>query len=57
MAPLRDMSIFLSGCLSSVVCHVRSVRLATALLMSDGAVLASTGRLLVVVGFTQTDVK
>ena len=40
----------LSGCLSSIVCRVRSVRLATALLMSD---VASTGRLLVFVGFIQ----
>ena len=41
----------LSGCLSSVACRVHSVRLATALLMSDGAIPASTGRLLVFVGF------
>ena len=41
----------LSGCLSSVACRVRSVRLATALLMYDGAIPASTGRLLVFVGF------
>ena len=41
----------LSGCLSSVACRVRSVRLATALLMSGGAIPASTGRLLVFVGF------
>ena len=41
----------LSGCLSSVVCRGRSVRLATALLMSDGAIPASRGRLLVFVGF------
>ena len=41
----------LSGCLWSVVCRVRSVRLAIALLMSDGAIPASTGRLLVIVGF------
>ena len=41
----------LSGCLSSVACRVRSVRLATALLMSNGAIPASTGRLLVCVGF------
>ena len=43
----------LSGCLSSVVCRVHSVRLATALLMSDEAIPASrpTGRLLVFVGF------
>ena len=43
----------LSGCLSSIVCRVRSVRLATALLMSDGAIPASTGMLLVFVGFRQ----
>ena len=43
----------LSGCLSSVVCRVRSVRLATALLMSDGAIPASMDRLLVLVGFRQ----
>ena len=41
----------LSGCLSSVACCVHSVRLATALLMSDGAIPASTGILLVCVGF------
>ena len=41
----------LSECLSSVSCRVRSVRLFTALLMSDGAIPASTGRLLVFVGF------
>ena len=41
----------LSGCLSSVACRVRSVRLATALLMSGGAIPASTGTLLVFVGF------
>ena len=41
----------LSGCLSSVACRVRSVRLATARLMSDGAIPPSTGRLLVFVGF------
>ena len=41
----------LSGCLSYVACRVRSVRLATALLMSDGAIPANTGRLLVLVGF------
>ena len=41
----------LSGCLSSIVCRVCSVRLATALLISDGAIPASTGRLLVFVGF------
>ena len=40
----------LRGCLSSVACRVRSVRLATALLMYDGAIPASTGRLLVFVG-------
>ena len=39
----------LRGCLSSVVCRVRSVRLATALLVSDGAIPASMGRLLVFV--------
>ena len=33
----------LSGCLSSVVCHLLSVRLPTALMMSDGAIPASTG--------------
>ena len=43
----------LIGCLWSVVCSVRSVRLATALLVSDGAIPASTGRLLVFVGFRQ----
>ena len=43
----------LSGCLSSVACRVRSVRHATALLMSDGAIPASTSRLLVFVGFRQ----
>ena len=43
----------LSGCLSSIVCRIRSVRLATALLMSDGAIPASTSRLLVFVGFRQ----
>ena len=42
-----------SGCLSSVVCRVRSVRLATALLMSYGAIPASMGRLLVLVRFRQ----
>ena len=41
----------LSVCLSSVACRVRSVRLATAFLMSDGAIPASAGRLLVLVGF------
>ena len=44
----------LSGCLSSVACRVRSVRLATALLMSDGAIPAITGRLLVFFGFRHT---
>ena len=44
----------LSGCLWSVVWRVRSVRLATALLMSDGALPASTGRMLEFVGFRQT---
>ena len=43
----------LSGCLSSIVCRVHSVRLATALLMSDGAIPASMGRLLMLVGFRQ----
>ena len=41
----------LSGCLSSVACRVRSVRRATALLMSDGAIQVSTGILLVFVCF------
>ena len=41
----------LSECLSSVSCRVRSVRFSTALLMSDGVIPASTGRLLVFVGF------
>ena len=41
----------LRGCLSSVVCRVRSVRLAAALLMSDGAIPASMGRRVVFVGF------
>ena len=41
----------LSGGLSSVACRVRSVRLATALLMSGGTIPASTGRMLVFVGF------
>ena len=41
----------LSGYLSSVACRVHSVRLATALLMSDGAIPACSGRLLVFVGF------
>ena len=40
----------LSECLSSVSCRVRSVRLSTALLASDGAIPVSTGRLLVFVG-------
>ena len=35
----------LSGCVSSVACRVRSVQLATDLLVSDGAIPASTGRL------------
>ena len=39
----------LSGCHWSVVCRVRSVRLATALLMSDGAIPVSTDRLLLLV--------
>ena len=43
----------LSGCLSSVVCRVRSVQLATTLLMSEGTIPASMGRLLVFVGFRQ----
>ena len=42
----------LSGCLSSVACRVRSVRLDTAL-QSDGAIPAGTGRLLVFVGIRQ----
>ena len=37
----------------SVACRVRSVRLATALLMSDGPIPAGTGRLFVFVGFRQ----
>ena len=41
----------LSGFLSPVICRVRSIRLSTALLMPDGAIPASTGRLLVFVGF------
>ena len=41
----------LSGCLSSVACRVHSVHLANSLLMSDGAIPASTDRLLVFVGF------
>ena len=44
----------LSGCLSSVVCRVRSVRLATVLLVIGGAIPASMGRLLVFVGFRQS---
>ena len=40
-------------CPLSVVCRVHSIRLATALLMSDGVIPASTGRLLVFVGFRQ----
>ena len=40
-----------SGCLSSVVCRVCSVRLATVILVSGGAIPASMGRLLVSVGF------
>ena len=41
----------LSGCLSSVACRVRSVRLATARMMSDGSIPVSTGSLLVFVDF------
>ena len=40
-----------NGCIWSVVCRVRSVRLATALMMYDGAIPANTGRVLVCVGF------
>ena len=40
----------LSGCLSSVACRIRSVRLVTGLLMSNGTIPASTGRLLAFVG-------
>ena len=40
-----------SGCISSVACRVRSARLATALLVYDGAIPASAGRLLEFVGF------
>ena len=40
----------LNGCLSSEICRVRSVRLATALLMPDGANPASMVTLLVFVG-------
>ena len=43
----------LSGCLMSVVCRDRSVRFAIALLMSDGEIPASMGRMLVLVGFRQ----
>ena len=43
----------LSGCLWCVICHVRSVRLATALLTSVGAIPASTGSQLVFVGVRQ----
>ena len=43
----------LSGCIWSVVCRVRSVRLATALLVSGGAIPASAGIMLVFVGFRQ----
>ena len=39
--------------IESIVCRVRSARLATALLVSDVAIPASTGRLLVSVGITQ----
>ena len=44
----------LSGCLWPIVCCALSVRLATALLMSDGEIPASMGRLLVLVGFRQS---
>ena len=37
----------------SVVCRVRSVRLDTTLLMSDGAIPVSAGSLLVLFGFRQ----
>ena len=40
----------LSGCLSSVACRVRSVRLVTRLLVSNRTILASTGRRLAFVG-------
>ena len=40
----------LSGCISSVACRVRSVQLATALLMSNRTIPASTGRLLAFAG-------
>ena len=43
----------LSWCLSSVLFRVRSVRLATVLLMSGWAIPASMARLLVFVGFRQ----
>ena len=46
----------LSGCLWSVVCRVRTVRLATALLMPGGVIPSSTGRLLVFVGFRQPEI-
>ena len=46
-APPRD--VHWVGAFSPVVCRVRSVQLATAL---DGAIPASTGRLLVCVGFS-----
>ena len=39
--------------LSSVVCRVRAVRLATALMMSGGAIPANVDRRLVFVGFIQ----
>ena len=52
VAALRDVQSV--GALScSVVCRVRSVRLATAILISDEANPASTGRLVVFVGFRQ----
>ena len=40
-----------SGVTGILDCRVRSVRLATALMMSDGAISASTGRLLALVDF------
>ena len=43
----------LSGCISSLACRVHTVRLTTALLMYDGSIPASTGKLLVCVGFRQ----
>ncbi len=46
----------LSGCLSSVLCRVRSVRLATAPLMYDWAIPASMARLLVFVRFRQPEI-